>query len=483
MHSLIDGERLTATLTTRQAPRLRSLRLGDDSGRGQRRVTYGLVTQVSPSSPADLAGLRAGDRLLAVNGAVPRDIIDVRLDSAGPRVELDVERGSKRLVISLEKDPDEDLGIAFDSPAFDGMKRCNNACEFCFIRGLPGGLRRSLYIKDDDFRYSFLYGNFTTLTNLSDAEWRRLLFQRLSPLQVSVHATDTGLRRTLLRNTKAPPILPQLDELGAQGIRTHAQIVLMPGLNDGAALEQTIADLGARYPHVESAAVVPVGLTIHSPNTGIRPLTSADAAAAIDAVERYQRESRARHGVGFVHAADELYLLASRRLPSSKAYDDYPQFQNGVGLLQLFTQGWRRLLRRLPRQIDPPLAVCWATAPLMAPILQRCADDLAGIGGLAVTVVPIRSTMFGDRVSVAGLVSGLDVTASIQDVNCDRLVLPRSMFDTEGRRTIDGWGMQAIADALGVEVAVGASPQDLLRATTRPDGRGVDLVRPGAGKA
>src|SRR5439155_26546651 len=192
-------------------------------------VRGGLVVETLPDTPAAAAGLRAGDRVLAVNGAVPRDVIDVRLDAATSHVELDVEREGSRLLIRLDKDPDADLGIEFDSPAFDRMKLCNNACDFCFIRGLPRGLRRGLYLKDDDIRYSFLYGNFVTLTNLSDAEWRRLIFQRLSPLRVSVHATDPDLRRRLLRNPKAPPILDQVDELGPHGIRIHAQIVLMPG--------------------------------------------------------------------------------------------------------------------------------------------------------------------------------------------------------------------------------------------------------------
>jgi putative radical SAM enzyme (TIGR03279 family) len=449
----------------------------------RRSATSGLVVAVEPESPAERADLRAGDRLLAVNGLVPRDIIDVRLDASTDHVELDVVRGDDRFVLTVDKDPDEDLGIAFESPAFDGMKRCNNACEFCFIRGLPAGLRRSLYIKDDDFRYSFLYGNFTTLTNLSEAEWRRLLFQRLSPLRVSVHATDPDLRRDLLENTTAPPILPQLDELGRHGIRVHAQIVLMPGRNDGAALEQTISDLAERYPTVESAAVVPVGLTVHSRVTKTRPMTPGDAAAAVALVERRQREYRRALGSGFVYAGDELYLLADRRLPGPRSYDDYPQLQNGVGLVQLFNQAWRQAARRLPARVDLPMRVCWATAPLMASVLRNCAADLASIEGLRITVVAIENSLFGDQVSVAGLVSGRDVVATLRDQSCDRVVLPRTMFDTAGRQTIDGWTPQEIADALGVQVAVGGGPKDLIEATAQRVPNTVNLVYPNRGEA
>jgi putative radical SAM enzyme (TIGR03279 family) len=426
---------------------------------------------VTPDGVAARAGVQPGDQLVAINGLVPRDIIDVRLDAATDRVELDLLRCDVPIVLAADKDPDEDLGIEFETPVFDAMKRCNNACEFCFIRGMPPGLRRSLYEKDDDFRYSFLYGNFTTLTNLSEAEWRRLIFQRLSPLHVSVHATDKAIRADLLSNPKAPPILPQLDELAAHGIQVHAQIVLMPGLNDGAVLEQTISDLGARYPGVASAAVVPVGLTAHSRVQRIRALTKADAVEAIATVQRFQRDFRRNSGEGFVYAADELYLLAEHKLPGPRAYDDYPQLQNGVGLIQLFREGWKRAVRGHTTAIVPPFAVCWATAPLMAPILQSCANDLADVSGLQIAVVPVENTLFGGQVSVAGLVSGEDVVRSLREARSDRVVLPRSMFDVAGQRTIDGWSPAAIEEALGVQVVVASSPRDLIQATLRPSER------------
>jgi putative radical SAM enzyme (TIGR03279 family) len=428
----------------------------------------GLVSGVLAGTPAARAGLQSGDRVLAINGTVPRDVIDVRLDAATPHVEIDVRRNGPRVLVSVDKEADEDLGIEFESPVFDRMKICNNTCEFCFIRGLPRGLRRTLYLKDDDFRYSFLYGNFVTLTNLSDAEWRRVLFQRLSPLRVSVHATDPDLRRKLLGNPKAPPVLQQLDELGCHGIRVHAQIVLMPGLNDGLALDQTIRELGARYPAVESAAVVPVGLTRHSHTTAVRSVEPADALAAIDVVERHQRANRKQLGARFAYASDELYLLAGQPLPPPAAYEDYPQLQNGVGLVQLFRGGWRRATRHLPDAVTQPTTVCWATGALMAPILDEMAEPLRAIEGLTVDVVAVSNSLFGGQVSVAGLVAGEDIAGSLGVGRYDRVVLPRAMFDTEGQQTIDGWTTGRLARALESEVVIAADPAALVAETIRP---------------
>jgi putative radical SAM enzyme (TIGR03279 family) len=430
-----------------------------------KQVPAGLVAAVLPVGAGSRAGLQPGDRVLAINGVVPRDVIDVRMDSLGARVELDVERAGERLVLAADKDQDEDLGVEFESPAFDRLKTCNNACDFCFIRGLPRGLRRTLYIKDDDYRYSFLYGSFTTLTNLSDAEWRRILFQRLSPLRVSVHATDLSLRRELLGNAKAPDILGQLADLGKHGIEVHAQVVLMPGRNDRAVLEGTIADLAAHYATVQSVAVVPVGLTVHSRPRVTHPLDAADARAAIGIIEKRQSEHRKSLGCGFVYAADELYLLADRPLPGPRAYDDYPQLHNGVGMVQLFRTEWRQATRRLPAAVPVPASVAWATGALMAPILRECASRLSVVDGLSVEVIPVSSGLFGGQVTVAGLTAGKDVMAALHGRSIDRAVLPRSMFDAVMRRTIDGLGVEDIARELGIDVCVATAPRDLVERT------------------
>jgi putative radical SAM enzyme (TIGR03279 family) len=437
-----------------------------------------VVVAVDPDSAAERAGVLAGDRLLAINDLVPRDVIDVRADSATRQLKLHLDRGGNRVMLEIEKEEDEDLGLQFAQPVFDRMKTCNNACEFCFIRGLPRGLRRTLYVKDDDYRYSFLFGSFVTLTNLSDTEWRRILFQRLGPLRVSVHATDPELRRDLLANPKAPPILEQLDELGTHGIEVHAQVVLMPGRNDGAVLERTIADLADRYPGVQSVAVVPVGLTAHSRARRTRPLTADEANAAIDLVQSRQRVYRRRLGTGFVYGSDEMYLLAGRPFPRPGAYDDYPQLQNGVGLVPLFREEWRRAIRRKPTAVDPPLSICWATGDLMAPYLGELAEDLSSVSGLRVEVAAVHNTLFGGKVTVAGLVPGADIVASLAGRNVNRVILPRSMFDAEARWTIDGWTPQEIADRIGTPISIGAGARDLFTQTVHRQSRGFDVIAP-----
>ncbi|HIC94366.1 MAG TPA: DUF512 domain-containing protein, partial [Anaerolineae bacterium] len=225
----------------------------------------GIIAAVRAGSVAEELGLRPGDELLSINGHPLRDIIDYRFYGAEEELELVIRRDGQRLVCLVERGYGEELGIEFVEPTFDGVRHCNNRCPFCFVDQLPRGMRRSLYIKDDDYRLSFLFGNFVTLTNLTEADWQRLAEQRLSPLYVSVHATDLALRRRLLGNPSAPDILQQIGRLGELGIQVHAQIVLIPGLNDGEPLARTVADLAALHPTVQSIAVIPVGLTKHRP--------------------------------------------------------------------------------------------------------------------------------------------------------------------------------------------------------------------------
>jgi putative radical SAM enzyme (TIGR03279 family) len=297
-------------------------------------------------------------------------------------------------------------------------------------------------------------------------------------LRVSVHATDPDLRRELLANRKAPPILDQLDELAAAGIQVHAQVVLMPGRNDGPMLERTVSDLAERYPAVQSVAVVPVGLTAHSRATKTRPLTSEEAGAAIDFIHTRQRAYRRGIGTGFVYPSDEMYLLARRPFPRPSAYDGYPMLQNGVGLVPLFRDEWRRASRRKPTAIEPPLAVCWATGALMAPFLQELAADLDSVAGLRVEVAAVQNSVFGGEVTVAGLVPGEDVIAALAGRQVDRVILPRSMFDAEARWAIDGVTPQQIADRVGIPLTIGASPRDLFVQTVTREGRGFAIVEP-----
>jgi putative radical SAM enzyme (TIGR03279 family) len=258
--------------------------------------------------------------------------------------------------------------------------------------------------------------------------------------------------------------LEQLDRLGAAGIEFHAQVVLVPGVNDGSVLTRTIADLAARYPAVRSVAVVPVGLTRHSHTIGLRTLTAADATRALDECVRWQRRLRAPLGVRFVYPSDELYLLAERPFPPAAHYDDYPQLQNGVGLLPLFLGQWRRARRRLPATV-PPRRVVWVCGQAMERALQLVAADMARVAGLEVVVAAVPNAFFGTGVTVSGLLTGTDVVRALDDCAADRVVLPRAMLDAAGERTLDGWSLTDLADHLPGATYVARTARELLEAT------------------
>ena len=421
------------------------------------------VERVRRGSPAAVASVRAGDRLLAVDGLVPRDAIDLGF-SAAFQMSLLLERDGKRFVVTADGDPDADFGIEFPRPTFDGIKRCANACDFCFIDGLPEGLRDTLYVRDDDFRYSFLFGSYITLTNLGPADAERICYQRLSPLRVSVHATDLAVRRRLLANPSAPDILEQLDWFGGAGIRFHAQVVLVPGINDGAVLRQTIEDLAARHPTVQSVALVPVGLTRHSHLGALRPLSVADAESVLDESMYWQGRLRRRLGVSFVYPSDELYLLAGRRFPPAARYDDYPQLQNGVGLVPIFLREWQRVRRRLPSEVTPR-RVLWVCGQAMERALGLVAHDFATVGGLSVEVVAVPNSFFGTGVTVSGLLTGADVARALEGQMADRVILPRAMFDAAGEHTLDDWSFLELASRLPGVVRAARTARELMEYT------------------
>jgi putative radical SAM enzyme (TIGR03279 family) len=300
---------------------------------------YGMIAAVAEGSIAEREGLRPGDQVVSINGHLLRDVIDYRFYGAEEELELVVERDGRRMVLQVERDYDEDLGLEFAAPTFDGIHRCHSHCAFCFIAGMPRGMRASLYVRDDDYRYSFLFGNFCTLTNLAGADWQRLAEQRLSPLYVSVHATDPALRRRILGHPAAPDVVDQLRQLGQLGLQLHTQVVLLPGLNDGPALAQTVADLAALHPAVQSIAIVPVGLTRYH-RCDLRPYRPDEAEPILDQVTAWQKAYRSQHGLNLVYASDEWYLLAGRQVPPADEYDGFPQLENGVGLTRVFLDEW-----------------------------------------------------------------------------------------------------------------------------------------------
>ena len=420
------------------------------------------IRAIDKGSPLDRLGVRAGDTIVAIDGLAPRDLIDLQMELGAAR-SLTIQRADGA-VQELEAEGLSAEGLELEEAFLGGIRECNNHCEFCFIRGLPGGLRQSLYVFDDDYRYSFLFGTFLTLTNLTEPDWARIGYQRLSPLNVSVHATQPEVRRRLLNNRHAEPILPQLRRLASLGIKVNTQVVLCAGINDGACLEQTIDELSRLHPNVQSLSVVPVGPTRYSRWKTIRRPTREQATEAVETCERWQAELKKRLGVGFVYPSDELYLLAGRsELPPAEAYDGFPVLSNGVGLLRSMVDDWERLLARQSGQV-PKKAVVWLVGGLAAPALERMADRWSERIGWRPQVKVVENALFGEQVSVSGLLSGADLVRELHHLpaEIDDIVLPRGAFTHNGQTTLDGLSAHDVGAAHPGRVHLASTPAELL---------------------
>jgi putative radical SAM enzyme (TIGR03279 family) len=294
------------------------------------------VLAVAPGSPAASAGVEVGDEILTIDGESPRDVIRWTWLTDEPDPVLEIRRGGLELTVTVAKGPGEKLGVDVHSALFDQLRTCDNHCEFCFIYQLPPGLRRSLYLKDDDYRLSFLYGNFTTLTRFTEADLERVVTEGLSPLNVSIHATDPGTRNDLLRNRRGGPSLRWLRVLLDHGVEVHGQVVCCPGLNDGAVLDHTLAGVLDRFPELASLCVVPLGISRHNAEPRMRATTPAEAASVLDCVDAWQRTFLEVLGHRLVFAADEYYLLAGRPFPPAAAYEGFAMHEDGVGMARTF---------------------------------------------------------------------------------------------------------------------------------------------------
>jgi putative radical SAM enzyme (TIGR03279 family) len=434
----------------------------------------GAVREVAARSLAHRIGLQAGDRLLAVDGRPLRDAIDFRFYAAEERFCLRFARDGRESEIEVQRRPGEGLGVEFESAIFDRIRTCNNNCFFCFLKGLPRGLRTPLYLKDDDYRLSFAQGNFVTLSNLTDADWRRLEEQRLSPLNVSVHATDLELRRRTLGNRKAPDVVGQLRRLGELGIRVNTQVVLCPGLNDDEHLERTVRELAQLYPTVQSIGIVPVAASRHAwaragdeEKRWLAACTPEYARQIIGQMRPWQRELRQRLGVDLVYLADEFYLAGGVRLPAARRYDGYPQYENGIGMTRALIEDWRRLRRRLAANSEAlPSAkkMTLVCGTLIAPVLSSMASEMTALSGMETQVAPVENRLFGPRVTVSGLLAGGDIVEALRGRDLgDLVVMPRHSLDHAGALFLDGVTPDDVGAALATPVAFASLMSELLR--------------------
>ncbi len=413
-----------------------------------------VVASVRLRSDAATAGLQPGDRILTINGQTLRDAIDFQFYGADDELRLTVARQETTRALTLRRRAG-DLGVQLVPPRPRDIATCANACVFCFIHQNPKGLRRSLYVKDDDFRLSFLHGNYITLSDLDEAALRRIETQRLSPLYVSVHATDPALRHRLLgRPRHSAEILPRLARLAAAGIRMHAQIVLCPGLNDGAHLERTVLDLTGLYPQVVTVAIVPVGLTRHRERLpALRLLTADEARGLLDTVAAWQTRFLARLGTRFVFLADEIYLLADRPLPEAAAYEGFPIAEDGIGLVRRFEDDLERAVRRLvPRRRR---TVTLVSGQLYGSRLARLLAPLAA-DGLAVRLATVPNDFFGRTIGVAGLLTGRDIQRHLADLTDlgEEVLLPSVALRDGDGVFLDDLTPADLARDLGVSIRV-----------------------------
>jgi putative radical SAM enzyme (TIGR03279 family) len=418
------------------------------------RLQPALITAIRPGSIAEEMGFEVGDRLVAINGTKPRDLIDYQFFCAEEILSLSVlDHAGRSHSLEIEKDEDEDLGLEFETALFDGLIQCNNRCPFCFIDQQPDYLRETLHLKDDDYRLSFLYGSYLTLTNLPPAEWERIARLRLSPLFVSVHATEPDLRARLLKNPRAGQILEQLAWFQAHDLQLHAQVVLCPGINDGLHLEQTLRDLARYQGTVLSAAVVPVGLTRYRPEADeLRPATPEEARQIIRQVEALQSEFQKTLGTRFAWLSDEWYLLAGRKLPGVRHYEGYPQLGNGVGSLRRFLAEFQQAVKKLPHSVSPSRHLSWVVGTAVGECLAPVAEQLNTVSGLKLKMFALSSPFWGKQVTVTGLLTGSDLLEGLADQDLgDALLLPALMIK-DGKEFLDGLTLKEVSERLNIPI-------------------------------
>jgi len=418
-----------------------------------------VIAGIRAGSFAERIGLMPGDRIVTINGQPVRDLIEMQFALAEENLSLVVDREGEIIEIEARKSWEEDPGLELESAVFDGIKACANRCKFCFVAQMPPGMRESLYIKDDDYRLSVLHGNFITLTNLREAELERIEKLHLSPLYISVHTTNPELRQELMGNKKAGQILQQLQRLARAGIELHTQIVCVPDYNDREELDRTIQDLVTLSPQVLSIAVVPVGLTAH--RQGLAPLrsfTPREAAELIDQVEKWQERNLKEYGSYLVFAADEFYLLAEWPIPELERYEDFPQLENGIGLVRIFLENWAESRELLPAGNYSNRKALLVTGQSFAKVLRPLAAEISARTGAELQVLAVHNKFFGTSVTVAGLLTGADIlTALAEAQGVEMVFIPDIIFRRGEMVTLDGMSLAEMTQQSGRKITVVSS--------------------------
>lgn len=422
------------------------------------------IETIAPGSPAEQAGLRPDDLLVSLSGYPINDAIDFMFHKSSDCLDVVFCRNGIRHAVQITVKEENDLGITVKPFK---VKTCRNNCVFCFVKQLPKGLRKSLYIKDEDYRLSFLYGNYMTLSNLDSEAKKRIIEQRLSPLYISVHTTNRELRNTMLGNPHASDIMKELRFLAENKIRIHTQIVLCPGYNDGRELQSTIRDLYRFFPYVSSIAVVPVGLTSHR-RQQLNPVNKDDAIKALDIVETFRKRFIKKHGDPLVFCSDEMYIKAEAPFPPLKEYGMLPQIENGVGMVPLFLSQAKKI--KLSTALYPKKKFLTVTGTSFYPFLKKFAERLNEKENIRISAIPVENAFFGRSVTVAGLLTGHDVIKTLKDHtgSYDILLVPEVALKEDANMFLDDVTLGDIGDATGLKtVRTDATPQGLIDAISK----------------
>jgi len=419
-------------------------------------IVSALITGIIPGSIAEEMAIEAGDTLLLINGQEIQDIIDYQFYSQDDFIVVELEKTNGELwSLEIEKDWDEELGLLFDDVIFDKMRVCRNRCLFCFVDQLPPRMRKTLYIKDDDYRYSFLYGNFITLTNLTEKDWRKIIDMNLSPLYVSVHCSDPQLRVKILGSKRAASIHEDLKRLLDAGIEIHTQIVLCPGINDGEILKQSIEELSSYYPTVQSVGIVPVGLTGHRLKLPqLQVVNPEQSRNLIAIINNYQAKYHKVLQTGFVYLADEFFIKAGVAFPDAEYYDDYCQIENGIGLARIFLDEFARLEKSLPEQVDKrEVFIITGVSAMM--VLETVVKRLNLIKGLTVYLLPVENHYFGGNVSVTGLLTGKDILQVMENkYQGQDVIIPEIVFKQGDDVLLDNISLEELRRKSGAQIHI-----------------------------